>query len=598
MLTPSFLLLSLFVAGGLGKLYEDVADLPGFNYDFVIAGGGTAGNVLANRLTENPNVSVLVLEAGVSNAGILPSEVPFRLGELFAPTVWNWNYTSTPGTGLLDRVLGVSRAHFLGGCSGHNGMVYTRGAAADFDRYAQITGDQGWSWNNIYPYFLKTENWSSPADHHNTDGQYNPALHGTNGPVFTSLNGYPYTQFEQNVIATTKTLPQDWPFNLDMNSGKPLGVGYLQSTIGNGERSTSATGYLAPQYIQRSNLHVLLHSQVSKLVNSTMKNGNVSFGGIQFKYGNSLYTAKAGKEIILSAGVIGSVQILQNSGIGPQEVLSAQKVPTLLNLPSVGKNGTDHPFFSIIWTVNSTRTYEAVTRNTTAFNEAQAQWNQSKTGPLVTSPLGTHIGWKRLPTNSSAFSVHADPNPNPTAPHLEFVFIPGGQIAADGNSPSGPAGESNFMTIGVALISPVSRGSVNISSSDPFAPPLIDMGFLTNEFDVLAIRDGIADAQKFVSQPAWEGYLGTLVTDLTPATLETTIRNTTAESYHYSGTNGMSAHGASYGVVNPDFLVKGVTGLSVIDGSTLPIIPAAHTQAVVYVFAERGADLVKKRWNL
>ncbi|KAJ7653810.1 pyranose dehydrogenase [Mycena rosella] len=595
MLTPSFLLLSLFVAGGFGKLYDNAADLPGFKYDFVIVGGGTAGNVLANRLTENPKVSVLLLEAGVSNQGILPSEVPFRLSELFAPSVWNWNYTSTPQTGLLQRTLAVGRAHFLGGCSGHNGMAFTRGAAAEFDHYAQLTGDQGWSWNNLYPYFLKSEKWSPPADGHDTTGQFNPAVHGKSGPISVSLNGYQYPEFSSKVIATTKQSPNDWPFNLDMNSGKPLGVSYLQSSIGNGERSTSATGYLAAQYIQRSNLHVLVNSQVSKLVNSTQKSGKLSFGGVQFQSGNKLYTAQAQKEIILSAGVIGSVQVLQNSGVGPKATLAAAGVPTLLDLPSVGQNVTEHPTFFIVWSVNSTDTQEKVTKNATAFAEAQAQWNTSRTGPFVTSPLGTHVGFKRLPANSSAFAAHGDPQPNPSVPHLEFIFIPGGQLSS---TIVLPANATNFMSIAVSLRAPISRGSININSNDPFAHPLIDVGLLKEESDVLALKDATAMALNFAAQPAWKGYIEQLITTgLDDATIETTIRSIASQSFHISGSNQMSPIGASYGVVDPDFRVKGVSGLSVIDVSTLPLITAAHTQAVTYVFAERGADLIKKRWN-
>ncbi|KAJ7653809.1 hypothetical protein B0H17DRAFT_1146968 [Mycena rosella] len=173
-------------------------------------------------------------------------------------------------------------------------------------------------------------------------------------------------------------------------------------------------------------------------------------------------------------------------------------------------------------------------------------------------------------TNSPAFGLHADPRPNTTVPHFEFIFIPGDQIAADGNLPSAPDDASHFMAIGISLRAPISRGSVNISSSDPFAHPLIDSGLFQEEFGVLALRDAATMALNFVQQPAWEGYIDQIVTQgLDSTSIETNISD---QSFYFSGTNGISAKGTSYGVVDPDFLVKGTSGLSVIDASALPLI--------------------------
>ncbi|KAJ7348137.1 aryl-alcohol-oxidase from pleurotus Eryingii, partial [Mycena albidolilacea] len=564
-------------------------------YDFVIVGGGTAGNVVANRLTENPDVSVLVLEAGVSNDGVLLSKVPFLLNSLLGASAYSWNYTTTPQSGLNGRSIAFPRGPFA--ClHTWNGMVYTRGAADDFDRYANLTGDDGWSWDRIFPYFLKHESWTAPPDKHDTLGEFNPAIHGREGPISVSLNGFPWPVFEGTVIQTTKELPDEFPFNLDMNSGQPLGVSWLQSSIGGGERSTSATGYLAPEFISRSNLHVLLHAQVSKLVNVTHPNsGKPSFGGVEFRFGSSLFVAHVSKEIILSAGAVGTPHILLNSGIGPNSTLNALGIPTVVDLPSVGQNAHDHPFFALGWAVNSTQTLESVTQNLTRAAEGLAQWNASHTGPFVDSGIATHIAWLKLPPDSPAFEVHADPSPGPGAPHLEFLLIPGGGIAGGIATP----GIGNFITIGISLSSPVSRGSITINSSDPFAPPLIDPGFLNSVFDLLALRDGVTLAQRFVRAPVWDGYLGAMTPDLTglsDAELEAYIRDNAGQSFHIVGTAAMSARGAPHGVVYPDLQVKGVAGLSVIDAAVVPIVPAAHTQAITYAFAERGADLVKQRW--
>ncbi|KAJ7699844.1 alcohol oxidase [Mycena metata] len=599
MFAPTALAILAFFGGvGFSKVYEDIANLPSLKYDFVIVGGGTAGNVIASRLTENPHVSVLVLEAGPTNQGVLDAQVPFLSnGVSDTGSPYSWNYTTIPQAGADNHSFAALRGYILGGCSSHNGFAYTRGAAADFDRYAQMTGDEGWSWNKIFPYFLKNERWSAPADNHNTQGQFNPAIHGTKGPISVSLLGYPWPEFAQHVIQTTKELPDDFPFNLDMNSGKPLGIGWLQFTIGHGERSSSATGYLTPGVIQRPNLDVLLHAQASKLVNPTQSkvspNEPVTFQGVQFRYGTSLFVAKASKEIILSAGTIGTPQILLNSGIGDRTALQALGIPTVLNLPSVGKNMSEHPYSGVSWAVNSNQTFESITQNATRYNEAFAEWNRSHTGPFVDAGgPGTHAGWLRLKADSPLFKIHPDPSPGPSAPHFEMLFQVRWIVRKHYLR--------HFISLVAAMVSPVSRGSVTLSSSDPFAAPVIDLGLLSNEFDALALAEGLKLALKFTSAPNWKGYLGAPTVDLaamSPAELTAYVRANSGPGYHIVGTAGMSPRGARYGVVDPDLKVKGIAGLRVIDASVVPIVPGAHTQAVTYVVAERGADLVKQAWN-
>ncbi|KAK0437902.1 aryl alcohol oxidase, partial [Desarmillaria tabescens] len=360
MLSPQLFVLLLPVLCS-AAIYESVAELPKLDFDYVIVGGGTAGNVLANRLTEQEDTSVLVLEAGQSTADVLISQIPFLCPQATPNTVLDWNFTTTPQPGFNGRAIPYPRGFGLGGSSAVNYMAYTRGSSEDYDRYARVTGDEGWGWDELQPYIRKNERLVAPADHHNTTGEFDPAVHSFDGVNSVSLPGYPRA-IDGRVIQATQELSGEFSFNLDYNSGYHLGIGWEQTTVGNGTRSSSETSYLGPGYIDRENLHILIHTYVTRILvaNESTLNDEPHFNTVEFTQdaGATIHTISPLKEIILSAGSVGTPHILLNSGIGDADELTAVGVTPTVHLPDVGKNLTDHPRWGVAWLVNDSNTIE------------------------------------------------------------------------------------------------------------------------------------------------------------------------------------------------------------------------------------------------
>ncbi|KAK0473368.1 aryl-alcohol oxidase precursor [Armillaria novae-zelandiae] len=571
MLLLKVLLALSLVRPGLCAIYNNFAELPqNLTFDFVVVGGGTAGNVVANRLTENPAFSVLVLEAGPSPEGLINHTVPFFNVFLRGENPWDWNYTAIPQTGLDGRALHYPRGRILGGCSSMNGMAYLRGSSEDYDRYADVTQDPGWSWNEIQPYIRKNERWTAPTDHHNTTRQFDPAVHGFHGINAVSLPGFP-SAIQNRVIQTTQELSEEFPFNLDINSGYQLGVGWEQSTIKHGKRSSSYTSYLGPEFIGRPNLHVLLNAQVIRL--SQTASNPPEFLAVEFAESVDAPRRQvtASKEVIISAGSLETPKLLLNSGIGDETDLAALGLETLVDLPDVGRNLSVMIMLNLAYFLF-------------------LQWNETGgTGLLGTS--GSHTIYTRLSSNSTIFRNSSDPAAGPNTAHIQSG-VSNGNIS--------PPPDGHFMTMSVTLNTPTSRGHIGLNTTNGFDQPLIDFGALSTDFDIFALREGIRSVQRFLRAPAWNGYvldsLNNLTTRSTDAEVEAFIRANSAPDGHIVATASMSSQGATHGVVDPDLRVKGTRNLRVVDGSILPFVPSANTQFVVYIVGERGADLIKAAW--
>ncbi|KAL1667426.1 hypothetical protein GGF50DRAFT_48734 [Schizophyllum commune] len=552
------------------------------SYDFIIVGAGPGGATTANRLTESSDVKVLLLEAGGANDGELAIDVPQLCVTLTPNTAWDWNFTTVPQEGLNGRTPPFPRGIGLGGTSAVNCLVYTRGTKSDIDTWATLSGDDSWGWDGLLPYFKKSEKFNLPVDGHNVTGQFTPEVHGFDGVIGVSVPGAARA-IDDRVIAVTEELPEQFPYQQDMNSGEHLGIGWTQALIDSGVRSSSKA-YLAPDYLSRENLDVLLYARVSRVVGT--EEDALTLRSVEFQDGpdGELKNLTAGKEVILSAGSVHTPVILMHSGIGDAEVLEPLQIPVLVDNPSVGQNLTDHVGCSITYEVNSTKTLDNIWRDDSLMDSLLDEWKTNKTGILVDTSEN-HIAWLRIPDDNAIWANASDPASGPTTAHIEFLF-------QNGVYPTKDSG--NYFNLPVGAVSPASRGFITINSSDPFAAPLIDPRLLSEPIDLLMVREGIKVGQQFVQAEAWEGYFMKALQDLeTDEEIEEYVRENTVSFFHPVATAAMSPADADWGVVTPDLLVKGVKGLRIVDASVVPRLPAAHTSAAVYGVAEKAAGIIK-----
>ncbi|KAJ9609393.1 hypothetical protein H2200_005720 [Cladophialophora chaetospira] len=577
------------------QFYTSPQSLPRTAYDFVVIGGGAGGSTVAARLSQRPNVTVLLVEAGGSPEGILATEIPY-LGVALQGSALDWNYTTTNQTGLLGRSMAYERGKVLGGSTILNLMTWNRGSDDTWDDIARKSTADDWAWPAIDPFYRQTSHLVPPADGRDVTGKEIPEAHGT-GPVQVSVPGFP-TEIDDKVLNASLTLGSPFEFNPDLNDGRTVGTGLLQSSIGGGERSSAYSAYLRPALnAQRPNLYVLVNTQATKLIQTGSNSVTPVFRAALLSQGpnSTTYRVNATKEIILSAGVIGTPALLQLSGIGGGNFLRSLQIEPLVELSDVGRGMQDHPLVPMYFHVNSNQTFDHVFGNVSVLAALEAQWNASHTGILTNSPGNTQ-GFMRIPANSSIFEKFGDPSSGTNAAHLELIFVysfaPLGAI---------PPQMGSFLSVLAIVVSPLSRGSVHLKTTNPFDSPLINPNYLGHDFDAAAVIVAMRNAFKLVASSDFDGLIGDPLENFITANssdddLLTYARNVSGTVNHGCCTCSMSPNNAIWGVVNPDLRLKKVDGVRVVDASVFHKIPECHIQALVYTLAEKAVDFIDKQY--
>ncbi|KAI0872389.1 glucose-methanol-choline oxidoreductase [Hypoxylon argillaceum] len=571
------------------------------DYDYVVVGGGTAGLTVASRLVEQGAGSVAVIEAGTfyeTTTGDL-MEVPANTftwaGKL--STDWqplaDWGYFTVPQAGGNNARMRYPRGRMLGGCSARNFMIYHRGTNGSYQKWADMVGDDSYTFENLLPYFEKSVHLSPPRNDlrlKNATPEYDPKVFG-NGSLGVS---YPNWAYAFPSWATKAFSQIGLPIRREgFNSGGLIGQSYASFTI-DGEtmiRSSSETAFLQNS-LNSPNYVVYPLTNAKQVLFDNKKRAT----GVRVDTAGRQYTLSARKEVIMAAGAIGSPQLLQVSGIGPSKLLQSHNIQVIADLPGVGQNMQDHVIFGVTQGVNLVTASNLL--GDPVFAQEQTQLYDDKAAGLLTSPGVDFIAWEKLPNNtrgglSNSTRAVLDSEYPADWPELEYLTL----SAWYGNASVltyDPMDGVAYSTIGVALITPRSRGSVNIVSADAANPPAIDPRFLTDRADIEVVIAGFKRARQVYSQSSLKGllvgdeaYPGSGVK--TDAEIEAFIRRDFNTVYHGSCTCSMGRRGDPQAVVDTQGRVYGVQGLRVVDASVFPFLPPGHPQATVYALAEKFA---------
>ncbi|MGB8604575.1 GMC family oxidoreductase [Bradyrhizobium sp.] len=523
-------------------------------FDYIIVGAGSAGCVLANRLSEDGKNSVLLLEAGPKDTNLW-IHVPLGYGKLFKEKSVNWMYQTEPEPGLDGRTVFQPRGKVLGGSSSINGLLYVRGQHEDYDRWRQH-GNSGWGYDDVLPYFKKAENQQRGADD----------FHGVGGPQPVSDLGHPDPLSAAFIAAAAET---GIPVNPDFNGASQEGAGFFQTTTRRGRRASTAVAYLRPAKA-RKNLHV----ETSALAQRVVFDGRRAVA-VVYRQAGVLRGARARKEIIVSGGAYNSPQLLQLSGVGPADLLRRHGIGVVLDAPGVGHDLQDHLQVRVVMRCAKRITLNDIVNHPVRRIMAGAQYAAFRTGPLSIA-AGT----------SGAFFKTS---PRLATPDIQIHFLPFStdKMGEKLHSFSG-------FSASVCQLRPESRGSLRIGSADPSAPPEIRINYLSTEVDRAANVEGLKILRKILRAPALSSYV---VEEVDPGAKVSTdeelldyCRRRGSTIYHPTSTCRMGSDALA--VVDQLLRLRGIEGLRVVDASIMPDLVSGNTNAAVIMIAEKASDMI------
>lgn len=528
-------------------------------FDYVIIGAGSAGSVLAGRLSEGGTHQVCVLEAGGADQSALV-QCPAGLAGLAKTARFNWAIQTVPQAGLNGRCGYQPRGKVLGGSSSINAMIYLRGQPQDYDWWA-AQGNYGWAWDDVQPWFLKAQHQERGAD----------AFHAQGG----SLNVADLLQPNPLSLDFVEAASQaGYARNADFNGHTQEGAGLYQVTQKQGERCSAAKAYLTP-HLHRSNLCVRTGAHVLRIILSTTESGWRATG-VEYLQEGVRHTVHARREVLLSAGALLSPQILQLSGIGPVDHLQAVGVRPLIDLPGVGSHLHDHLDATLVYDAPGlTQSFGVSATGLVNMAKGAWMWHTQRTGIMTTNFA-----------EAGAFlrSSHEE-----THPDLQLHFVIGKLIDHGRKSVWG-----HGFSCHVCVLRPQSRGTVRLHSADPLVPPAVDPNFLAEEDDLARTVRGVQIMRKILGQPALARHgaqeLPVSAAAQTPQQIAQWIRSTADTIYHPVGTCRMGV--SKMDVVDTQLRVHGVEGLRVVDASIFPRIISGNTNAPTIMVAERAADKV------